>query len=194
MDGSMPVASGLLCALPMKITTLSIASLALMSTSAPAQTAGGSSGQDSIKAPSVTLKPASNIGYDGRRFGAGLMLGEPTGASLKYWVSDQGAVAAGIGWSLESHDDFHLHADYLYHLFDLISVEQGRLPVYFGGGLRVKFRDHQDDLIGFRAVGGLDYQFRDQPIDIFVEAGPVFDVAPDFEVRFTAAIGARYWF
>ena len=64
----------------------------------------------------------------------------------------------------------------------------------YSDGLNFKFRDNHDDLFGFRAVAGLDYLFENQPIDIFLEAGPVFDVAPDFEVRFTAAIGARYSF
>lgn len=178
----------------MKITTMTIASLALMSANAPAQNAANNNGQDSIQAPSLSLRPSSEAGYDGRRFGAGLMLGEPLGASLKYWISDRGAIDGGVGWSFEDHNDFHIHADYLYHLYDLIPVSEGRLPVYFGGGLRVKFRDHQDDLVGIRAVAGLDYLFQNQPVDIFLEAGPVFDVAPDFDVRFTAAVGARYWF
>lgn len=178
----------------MKIKTLSAVSLALLATNAPAQNAGTGAGNDSIKAPSVTLDQPPATGFNGRRFGAGIMLGEPIGASFKYWLSDKGAVDGGIGWSLSDHDNFHIHADYLYHLFDLVKVDHGSLPVYFGGGLRVKFRDHEDDLVGFRAVAGLDYLFENQPIDIFLEAGPVFDVAPDFEVRFTAAIGARYWF
>ena len=122
------------------------------------------------------------------------MLGEPTGASLKYWLTEESAVDAGIGWSFHNHDDFHIHADYLFHLFDVIPVDRGRLPVYFGGGLRAKFRDSRDDLFGIRAVAGLNYLFDDLPIDIFLEGGPVFDVVPNSDVGFTAAIGARYWF
>jgi hypothetical protein len=144
--------------------------------------------------PSLTLEPVSEAGYEGRRLGVGVMAGEPTGASLKYWISRQSALDAGLGWSFHDRSDFHLHADYLHHLFDLIPVEEGRLPVYFGGGLRVKFRDRADDLFGFRAVAGMSYQFADKPIDVFFEAGPVLDVAPDTKLRFTAAIGARYWF
>jgi len=178
----------------MKTFTLSSASLALLAASAPAQEAATPAQTNSIEAPVVTLEPPAESGPDGRRFGVGLMLGEPAGASFKYWLSERSALDAGVGWSFNDHDDFHIHADYLYHLFDLIPVDQGQLPVYFGGGLRVKFREHREDQFGIRAVAGLAYLFEDKPIDIFFEAGPVFDVTPDFEVRFTAAIGARYWF
>ena len=136
----------------------------------------------------------SAIGADGRRLGVGAMVGEPTGASVKYWLTPNAAIDGGLGISFHDKDSFHLHADYLYHLFDLIPVESGRLPVYFGGGLRGKVQDNRDDVFGFRAVAGLDYMFENEPIDVFFEAGPVFDVTPDSEVNYTVALGARYWF
>jgi hypothetical protein len=126
--------------------------------------------------------------------GAGVMLGEPTGVSLKYWLSETSAIDGVIGWSFSDRDDFQVHSDYLYHLFDVIPIESGRLPLYFGGGLRYKLRDGRDDLFGIRAVAGLSYHFDDLPIDIFFEAGPILDVAPDVDVRYTVGIGARYWF
>lgn len=137
---------------------------------------------------------SSDIGWDERRFGVGAMVGEPTGASLKYWITRYGAIDGGLGISFHGKDSFHIHADYLHHLFDVIDLEQGRLPIYFGGGLRGKIRDNRDDVMGFRAVAGLNYLFEDEPIDVFFEAGPVFDVTPDAEVNYTVAAGARYWF
>jgi hypothetical protein len=127
-------------------------------------------------------------------FGAGVMIGEPTGISLKYWLSENSAVDGVVGWSFDHDPDFHVHADYLYHLFDLIPVEVNRLPLYFGGGVRYKLRDGKDDLFGFRGVVGVSYLFDDLPIDIFVEAGPILDVAPEVKARYTIGIGARFWF
>ncbi len=129
-----------------------------------------------------------------KRFGVGLMVGEPTGASFKYWFSEVSAIDGVVGWSLADHTGFNLHADYLYHLNHLIDVNPGRLPVYFGGGVRYKAWEDRDDLFGFRAVAGLAYLFHDIPVDIFFEVGPIFDVAPDFKVRYTVGVGARYWF
>ena len=129
-----------------------------------------------------------------KRFGVGLMVGEPTGASLKYWLSDVSAIDGVVGISLVDDNDFSVHADYLYHLNDVIQLDQNRMSVYFGGGPRYKARDRKDDLFGIRAVGGVAYMFDDIPVDVFFEAGPVFDVSPDFEVRYTVGAGARFWF
>jgi len=128
-----------------------------------------------------------------KKFGAGLMLGEPTGASLKYWLSDESAIDGLVGFSFDD-TDFSIHADYLYHFNDLVPLDENRLAVYVGGGPRYRARDHRDDLFGLRTVGGVAYIFDDIPVDVFFEVGPVFDVAPDFKVRYTVGIGARFWF
>jgi len=128
-----------------------------------------------------------------KRFGVGLMLGEPTGASLKYWLSDVSAIDSVVGLSFED-DNFSIHADYLYHFNDVVQLEENRLSLYVGGGPRYRARDHKDDLFGIRAVGGVAYSFDEIPVDIFFEAGPVFDLTPDAKVRYTVGIGARFWF
>jgi len=189
-----PAVPSLLPGVSMKSMTLIPLSFVALATGAFGQETGNAPTSGGISSPAVSLEPAKEPGYPDRRIGVGLMAGEPSGVSLKYWLSEDSAIDAGVGWSFHDDDDFHFHADYLFHLFDLIPFDPGRMPVYFGGGARVKIRDHRDDLFGLRAVAGVEYLFEKVPVDLFVEAGPVFDVAPDFEVRFTAAIGARYWF
>lgn len=147
-----------------------------------------------IAQPSLVQGQESQSLPQDKKFGVGLMLGEPTGASLKYWLSDVSAIDGVVGISLDDKNNFAAHADYLYHLNDVIQLDQNRMPIYFGGGPRFKVRDGKDDLFGIRAVAGVAYIFDDIPVDVFVEAGPVFDVSPDFEVRYTVGVGARFWF
>lgn len=125
-------------------------------------------------------------------FGLGVIVGEPTGVSAKIWMSDRSAVDMGAAWSFSDEAALHLHADFLLHNFDLISVEKGRLPIHFGIGGRVKFED--DSKIGIRIPVGLTYIFDGAPVDIFVEAVPIVDLAPDTEFDVNAAIGARFYF
>ena len=50
----------------------------------------------------------------------------------------------------------------------------GRLPVYFGPGLRLLTgTDHR---FGFRIVGGIDYLFQNAPMDVFLELAPGLDL------------------
>lgn len=127
-------------------------------------------------------------------FGAGIILGEPTGLGIKTYLSSGNALAFGVAWSLSGENELHVQGDYLYHRYDLIDVEQGQLPLYFGVGGRIKINEHADDNIGIRIPVGLSYIFDDAPFDIFGEIVPILDLTPDTDFDLNGAIGARYWF
>jgi hypothetical protein len=125
-------------------------------------------------------------------FGAGIMLGDPSGISLKSWLTKNSAWDAGIAWRLGEGGAFHIHADYLLHKYGFIKVEKGSLPLYYGLGARVLFAD--DTHIGARGVVGLDYLFAATPLDIFLEIVPLLDLVPDVDLDINGAIGIRYFF
>jgi len=128
-------------------------------------------------------------------FGLGIILGEPTGISGKLWTSGKSAIDGAVAWSTDRNASLHLHADYLVHNFPLITVEKGRLPLYYGIGGRIKFAENdKDDFIGVRIPVGIEYLFETAPVDIFFEIVPILDLAPDTDFDLNAAIGARYFF
>lgn len=136
--------------------------------------------------------------------GLGVIVGEPTGLSLKKWIGDSRALDAGIAWSFSENDSLHLHADYFFHRFDLISDPEvrGQLPLYIGIGVRVKLkeenngrgRNDSDDLVGVRIPLGVSHLFANAPFDLFAEIVPAMDVVPDTDLDLNAAIGARFYF
>ncbi len=126
------------------------------------------------------------------KFGLGIILGEPTGLIAKYWTSRTTAFDVAGSWSFEGKNSFHLHADYLFHSFNLIKVDSGKLPFYYGFGFRVSLKD--DTRLGIRIPVGLSYMFEKTPIDIFMEIGPVMDIIPATVFRVSAFIGFRYYF
>jgi len=126
------------------------------------------------------------------KMGAGVILGEPTGVSLKYWLTESTALDAGFAWSFVDENAFQIQADYIIHNFNLIKVEKGKLPFYFGIGGRLKFST--DVILGVRVPLGLDYIFSDEPIDIFLEFVPILDLLPKTDFTIGAAIGGRYFF
>ena len=127
-------------------------------------------------------------------FGAGLILGEPTGVSMKLWLSGSNAVQGAVAWSFSDNTNLHVHADYVWHRWDLFEVEKGKLPLYFGVGGRIRFRENVDDTLGVRFPVGVAYEFSDAPFDLFFELVPILDLAPNSEFDFNAAIGGRYYF
>ena len=102
--------------------------------------------------------------------GLGIVFGEPTGLSAKLWTSERTAVDAAVAWSFAGLGWLHLHSDFLIHNYDLFSVSQGKLPVYFGLGAYVGFSS--DLSLGARIPFGLAYQFEGAPVDVFVELVP----------------------
>lgn len=132
-------------------------------------------------------------------FGLGFIIGEPTGLSLKYWLDDEHAVDGAAAWSSSENDSFQLHADYLIHNYELLNADD--LPVYYGLGARLKFKDHDgrgrnrnDAIFGIRIPLGVTYLFDDAPLDLFFELVPVLDIAPDVDLDINAAIGLRFYF
>jgi hypothetical protein len=128
------------------------------------------------------------------RFGVGLIVGEPTGASLKYFMNDTLAVDGAVGWSFRDETDFYLHSDFLWHKFDLISVPRGQLPFYLGVGGWAKFRDPEDNQAGLRFPIGVSYIFDNLPLDIFAEIAPTLELTPSTRGGITAGVGVRWWF
>jgi len=131
--------------------------------------------------------PAQN-----KRFGLGIILGEPTGLSAKLWTTSENAFDFAAAWSFKGDGHLLLQADYVWHMFDLIRVSPGKLPFYVGIGGRVILRDDPD--VGVRVPFGLDYIFADAPVDIFFELAPILDLAPETDFDLGGGIGARFWF
>ncbi|MDD2852161.1 MAG: hypothetical protein PHY09_09735 [Desulfuromonadaceae bacterium] len=137
-------------------------------------------------------------------FGLGVILGEPTGISVKKWLGADRAVDAAAAWSFTENDSFQFHADYLFHNFGLLRSADlgGRIPVYFGFGGRLKLQSHDhgngrndhDALLGVRIPVGISYMFSKAPVDLFVELVPILDLAPSTDLGLNGAIGARFYF
>ena len=134
-------------------------------------------------------------------FGLGIIVGEPTGISGKLWLGKTTAIDGAVAWSFEGEDAFHLHMDYLLHSFDLIRVDKGKLPLYYGIGGRIKFHgdhgrnDHDNDArVGLRIPVGLEYIFSGERVDIFLEIVPLLDLVPDTDFSLNGGIGVRYFF
>lgn len=122
--------------------------------------------------------------------GVGLIVGNPTGASGKLWLSKNRALDVGFGFS----GDFAAHADHLWHAWDALpQPTAGTLGVYAALGGRIEAR-RGDDEFGIRTMAGIDYLMDTYPWEFFAELGPVFRLTPGTSVSMDGGIGVRYLF
>ena len=137
-----------------------------------------------------TISPAQDKGY-----GIGIVLGEPSGLSGKYWMNNTNALDFGIGFSFTNFNNnrLQLNCDYLWHNYDLINTTE-RLVIYFGPGIKILTGGSNDAKLGVRGVAGIGWFSKDAPIDVFFEIAPLVYIIPGTILKIDGGIGARYYF
>lgn len=125
-------------------------------------------------------------------FGLGLILGQPTGITGAYELSDNTAIDAALGLALFDDRDFYLHVEFLWYTPALLKGDGVELSAYLGiGGFVVT---HNDPVIGARAPFGLSLDFSAVPLQIFLEASVLLAIVPDVAGDVRGALGFRYYF
>jgi hypothetical protein len=125
-------------------------------------------------------------------FGLGVVVGEPTGLSAKYWLSRQQALDFGLAWSFPD-EAVHFHSTWLYHIPGLIL--DPRFTVYLGLGGRLHAREdpqNEDVKLGLRFAGGVEFVY--QPFSVFLELVPIFELVPKTALDLEAGLGFRFYF
>lgn len=141
----------------------------------------------------LNVSSAQTANQDARGvFGLGAMLGEPTGGTIKYWINPGNAFDVSGGFSLQSDDDhFSMHLGYLRHQYNDIEVVRGLLPYYFGLGGHARMGAHPR--AGVRFAAGMTYLFENDPLEIYAEVTPIFELTPGTVVHMNYGVGIRYY-
>jgi hypothetical protein len=138
----------------------------------------------------VLLAAARPVAAAENRLALGIMVGEPTGISGKYWLGPDRAVDGGASWSVSHDNAFDLHADYLFHDFGVFEIDSGYLPLYYGVGGRL-LMDHRNR-VGLRLPVGLSFLTDTRRVEFFMEAVPTMDLVPDTEFEMGGGLGVRF--
>ena len=136
----------------------------------------------------------SHVHAQTEKFGLGIIVGEPTGISGKYWLDQTKAVDFALGYGLLGDKSrLSLHFDYLYHT-DRNLIENLNMPIYYGFGLRIRTHSEEKGSLGVRGVIGILENLENYPVELFFEIAPVFQLLPETKLKLDAAIGGRYYF
>ena len=146
----------------------------------------------------VSWAESSAYGPKGKRFGAGLYMGEPTGITLKGYVSERLAIDGIAAWSF-SEDAVTFIMDVTYDFVDIpINSSTLTLPFYAGAGGKIALdrggRDDGRTTGAIRVPVGIALQFTNHPVEVFFEVGPGVQVAPDTRFDLTGGVGVRFYF
>lgn len=128
--------------------------------------------------------------------GLGLIVGEPTGLSGKYVLTEQFALQGALGLSV-IEKGFWFNGDFLVQLHDVFTKD-GRWPLYLGGGLILQDRGVSGKnkngglSLGIRAVAGVEF-LADDRVTVFGEVSVQPFIIPSLDFGVGFALGMRYW-
>ena len=125
-------------------------------------------------------------------FGLGIIVGEPTGISVKFWKTPHSGFDGAAAWSFRQKAALHLHADYLLHNFTILKSTNGGLSLFYGIGARVKFQ--KETKLGIRIPVGINYRAPTSPLEFFLEFVPIMELIPATELVMNGGFGLRYYF
>ncbi len=139
------------------------------------------------------------------KWGAGITIGEPTGATAKYWLEKDQALSGSIGGSYYGLP--RITVDYLWHLD---AFKSNIFNLYFGPGAAIGFGEAAslpyDEFkgksftkgggfrMGVRGITGINWTPKSEPMEYYVEVGTLIGFLPSFRTAVDFAIGVRYYF
>ncbi len=145
-------------------------------------------------------EPVFSLAGEARGFGAGIILGEPTGISVAYRPSGPSTFDGAIAWSVPE-EKLHLHADYTLAIvsFRDPAAPMVEFPVYVGAGPRLhlgsgqQFDTGKSSMVAVRLPVGMGVQGTNVPVEGFLELVPVLGLYPSTRFDLDAALGVRVY-
>ena len=151
---------------------------------------------------------------DGRNLGMGIMVGEPTGITAKYWYTQTDAQDFGFSYSFNNY--FAILSDYLVHfptalnrsvrgdlsgefvpfvgIGGILFVDSSANPATGSAAHFFTGSNRNTAAFGVRIPLGVEFLPRNTPIGLFVEVDPGLGLLPGTFGFIGADIGGRFYF
>jgi hypothetical protein len=156
-----------------------------------------------LKAKEKKIKqslPASSYPRGGApgQIGLGVILGSPTGFTLKAKHQNNNFFDLALAYSLRSDETIHIHGDYLWQFPNRFEIDNVPMFTYVGVGARLKHFDHHkkgdDFALGVRLPAGFGYFIPQSHVELFAEAALIMDVLESTDLDINIGLGGRFWF
>lgn len=139
----------------------------------------------------LLLSAAPVSAREAGEFGLGVVAGNPTAATGKYWINRIRAIDFGVGAS----GDATVYVDHLWHGWKAFpQPKEGRLAAHLGLGARWEEEDRREDELYLRAVTGVSYWLKSDLVELFAELVPTLRISPNSDGGLDGGVGIRYYF
>lgn len=146
----------------------------------------------------ILLSSISFAATPAKPYTLGGILGDPTGFSAKYQLTEDTAVDGAIAWGFGGRSGTQIHGDYLQFHEGQISAGDAELDLYYGAGARIVSisggGDNGKIAIGPRFPIGLLHRTENPNLEYFGEAALILDVVPSTSLDLDLAVGIRLRF
>jgi hypothetical protein len=130
-------------------------------------------------------------------FGVGVILGDPTGLSVKMKMDGAHSLDGALAYSSGRHSGLQFHGDYLWDRARSWNTKGGPLSMYYGlGGRVISYKNDRNSevSVGPRGSLGVSFDLNNPNIELFGELAMILEVAPSMTADLDAGIGARIRF
>ncbi|MCC6477119.1 hypothetical protein IT157_08690 [bacterium] len=137
----------------------------------------------------LILVSAAHAEKNRDEFGLGLVVGEPTGLNAQFFWDRAASVDVTAAWSWSEW--LLLSADF--QMYDYVMDMPREWKWYYGFGGYLSVDDDDDNRFGVRVPLGLRYSIPYTIMDVWAEAAPGMELAPDTKVSVQAGLGLTFW-
>ncbi len=143
------------------------------------------------------LSRAHNPSKGSSNWGAGFVLGEPSGLSARMWAGPSRAWDFALAYSVD--DYVSVMANHVWIFTNAIPQDFKNIHLHpylgFGGFFNFVDGTFDNDLIfGIRLPVGLEFAFQAVPLGIFLELAAAVPLFPETDVDLQGFLGVRYYF
>lgn len=129
-------------------------------------------------------------------FGLGVVIGAPIGIAANYHLGRNNSIDGVLSPDFGDHGGIYVHSTYLWHYPAILHIDHLPFGGFWGIGARFRVQDKKEDEVRFgpRLSGGMLYQVKSAPVDIFLEVAIVVDLVEKTGLAANLGLGARYYF
>lgn len=152
----------------------------------------------------LLLALTSNLAM-AKTWGLGAVLGDPTGLSANYFLSETRTIHSILAYDIDGDDDLFLASHYTWRRPTDINLETFTLGWFYGAGAQLEYHDHShhhrhyhrhDDRLNIGPSGtlGLFHEFKEVPLELFLKSNLTVYIVNDTDADADVMLGLHYNF